>query len=102
MYVVLFGRVHCNLGGRQREDQPAVTCIDRLVLQDVAEERAVSLGILAIDDDVSAVNHSPSVPHPPRAAQLAVAVGRTHQSPFGLPLAFAADGTTVRRKQRMH
>src|SRR5262249_59689727 len=59
VYVVLVGRMHCYLGWRQREDQPAVTCIDRLVLQHVSEECSVGLSILAIDDDVSAVNHVP-------------------------------------------
>src|SRR6266850_6955215 len=61
VYVVLVARMHCDLGWRQREDQPPVTSVDRLVLQYVAEERSVSLGILAVDDDVSAVNHPPSV-----------------------------------------
>jgi uncharacterized protein (UPF0548 family) len=63
--VVLVGRMHRHLGWRQREDQPPVTRIDRLVLEHVAEERAVSVRILAVDDDVSAMNHAPSVP--PRA-----------------------------------
>src|SRR5262249_46550457 len=54
--------MHCDLGWRQREDQPPVTGVDRLVLQHVAEKRSVSLGVLAVDDDVSAVNHAPSVP----------------------------------------
>src|SRR5262249_26915802 len=58
VYVVLVGRMHCYLGWRQREDQPAMTCIDRLVLQHVPEECSVSLRILAVDDDVSAVNHA--------------------------------------------
>src|SRR5262249_62306600 len=56
--------MHCDLGWRQREDQPPVTGVDRLVLQHVAEKRSVSLGVLAVDDDVSAVNHAPSVPAP--------------------------------------
>src|SRR5215475_14744942 len=71
MQVVLVERMHCDLGWRQREDQPAVTGVDRLVLQHVAEKRSVSLGVLAVDDDVSAVNHAPSIhaheapPNPP-------------------------------------
>ena len=64
MYVVLFGRVHRDFGWRQRADQPAVTCIDRVVLQHVAEERSVSFDVLAVDGDVSAVNHAASVPSP--------------------------------------
>src|SRR5262245_57467285 len=54
--------MHCDLGWRQREDQPPATGVDRLVLKHVAEKCSVSLGVLAVDDDVSAVNHAPSVP----------------------------------------
>jgi len=89
VYVVLFGRMHGDLGRRQREDQPAVTCIDRFVLQHVTEERAVSLGILAVDDDVSAVNHALSVTSPDGAAQ--PAVERTNGSVASLPLPFTAE-----------
>jgi hypothetical protein len=69
--VVLVGRMHCDLGWRQREDQPSVAGVDRLVLEHITEERSISLGVLAVDDDVSTVNHLPSVPaydaaaHPP-------------------------------------
>ena len=62
MDVVLVGRMHRDLGGRQREDQPPVPRIDGLVLQHVAKKRAVSVGVLAVNDDVSAVNHPPNVP----------------------------------------
>src|SRR5499425_786090 len=57
-YVVLGGRMHCYLGWRERKDQPAMTCIDRLVLEHVSEECSVSLRIRAVDDDVSTVNHA--------------------------------------------
>jgi hypothetical protein len=33
VYFVLVGRMHCYLGWWEREDQPAMTCIDRLVLE---------------------------------------------------------------------
>src|SRR5215470_3733297 len=71
VHIVFVGRMHRHLAWRQREDQPTVASVDRLVLQHVAEERSVSLGILAVDDDVSAVNHAQSVsdatapPNPP-------------------------------------
>src|SRR5215471_1399561 len=89
MQVVLVGRMHCDLGWRQREDQPAVTGVHRLVLQHVAEKRSVSLGVLAVDDDVSALNHAPSVPAhetPPNPP-----LQRPNGSVAPLPLPFAAE-----------
>ena len=97
MDVVLVGRVHRELGWRQREYQPPVTGIDRLVLQHVAEECSVSLGVLAVDDDVSTVNHLPSVPaydaaaHPP--SQSDGRVGR----PSGSLVRPPPNGSIVRR-----
>src|SRR5262245_30742968 len=81
--------MHCDLGWRQREDQPPVTGVDRLVPQHVAEKRSVSLGVLAVDDDVSTVNHASSVPThetPPNPP-----LQRTHGSVATLPLPFAAE-----------
>src|SRR5262249_48914605 len=81
--------MHCDLSWRQREDQPPVTGVDRLVLQHVAEKRSVSLGVLAVDDDVSAVNHAPSIPAretPPNPP-----LPRTHGSAALLPPPFAAE-----------
>src|SRR5438132_11290734 len=46
--------MHGDLSGRQREDQPAASDIDVPVFQDVAEERAVRLRVLAVDDGVGA------------------------------------------------
>src|SRR5437870_10108777 len=46
--------MHGDLSGRQREDQPAASDIDVPILQDVAEELAVRLRVLAVDDGVGA------------------------------------------------
>src|SRR5215475_11763439 len=89
MQVVLVERMHCDLGWRQREDQPAVTGVDRLVLEHVAEKRSVSLGVLAVDDDVSAVNHVPSVP--PHETPPNPPFQRPNRSVASVPLQFAAE-----------
>src|SRR5262247_3503008 len=86
--------MHCDLGWRQREDQPPVTGVDRLVLQHVAEERSVSLGILAVDDDVSAVNHAPSIPSCDGAAQPAVGGGRGFAPPLNGSIVIRMTGPT--------
>lgn len=52
--IVLLRRVHRHLGGRQPEDQPAAAHVHVLELEHVAQQRAIGLGILAIDDCVSA------------------------------------------------
>jgi hypothetical protein len=49
-------RVEGGLGGRQGEDQPAVAGIDGGKAQDVAEECAVGVRVLAVEDDVGAVD----------------------------------------------
>ena len=54
---IFAGRVECGLCGRQGEDQPAVTCIDGLEPEDVAEEGAVRIGVFAVEDYVSARDH---------------------------------------------
>src|SRR5215470_1266785 len=73
VYVVLGGRMHCYLGWRERKDQPAMTCIDRLVLEHVSEECSVSLRIRAVDDDVSTVNHARQyIPFGPRGSTVSV------------------------------
>src|SRR5215469_8886017 len=73
VYVVLVGRMHCYLGWWEREDQPAMTCIDRLVLEHVSEECSVSLRIRAVDDDVSTVNHARQcIPFGPRGSTVLV------------------------------
>jgi hypothetical protein len=54
---ILIGRMEGGLCGRQREDQPAIACIDGFEAEDVAEKYAVGFGILTLDNDVSARNH---------------------------------------------
>src|SRR5947209_6698722 len=46
--------MHGDLSGRQCEDQPAASDIDVPILQDVAEELAIRLRVLAVDDGVGA------------------------------------------------
>src|SRR6202044_1812681 len=55
--VILLGGVHRHFCGWQREDQPAVTGVGVAVLQNVAEEGAVGVGVLAVEDDVSSMDH---------------------------------------------
>jgi hypothetical protein len=51
------GGVKCGFCRRQSKDQPTMTRINGLKPEDVAEECAVSLGVFAVDDDVSARDH---------------------------------------------
>jgi len=57
VHVVFFGRVKRELGGREREDEPAVSGVDVRIAEHVAHERSVSVGILAVDDDVGSLDH---------------------------------------------
>src|SRR5437868_4738959 len=50
------------LGGRQCEDEPAMSNVDRFKTQNVLEERAIRIGVLTVDNNVRAVNHC--VRHP--------------------------------------
>src|SRR5260370_41459647 len=54
---LLIGRVECGFCRRQGEDQPAMTRIHGLEPEDVAEKCAVRLGVLTVDNYVSARNH---------------------------------------------
>ena len=54
--VVLIRWVDGGFGGRQGEDQPSVTCIDGLALEDVAEEGPVRFSVFAVENYVSAGN----------------------------------------------
>src|ERR1700730_12094654 len=53
----LIGRVDCGFSRRQGEKQPAMTCIHGFETEDIAEEGAVGLGILTVDNYVSARDH---------------------------------------------
>src|SRR5215467_11137677 len=50
--VVLVGGMKGGFGGRQREDEPAMTGVNGRKLENVPEERTVGIGILAVDDDM--------------------------------------------------
>src|ERR1700676_185563 len=53
----LIGRVDCGFSRRQGEKQPAMTCIHGFETEAIAEEGAVGLGILSVDNCVSARDH---------------------------------------------
>ena len=53
----LLAGMHRKLAGRQREDQPAVTRVDRVEAEHVAKERSRSLGVGGMDDRVGAGDH---------------------------------------------
>ena len=53
------GRMGSELRGRQREDQPAVTGIDRREPEHVLEELSHRLRVLAVDDCVNSGDHGP-------------------------------------------
>ncbi|MDX6331281.1 MAG: hypothetical protein QOI83_3664 [Streptomycetaceae bacterium] len=46
------GRVHGHLGRGQLEDEPAAARVDAGKVEDVPEERAIGLGVLAVEDDM--------------------------------------------------
>ena len=50
-------RMHGHLGRRQLEDQPAASGVDVRVLEHVAEERAVRVGVAAVNNHMSAGDH---------------------------------------------
>jgi hypothetical protein len=51
------GWMRGELGGRQREDEPAAAGVDRAKIQHVAEERAVRLGVAREDDGMNPGDH---------------------------------------------
>src|SRR5271163_3512563 len=51
------GWVYCGFSGGQGEDQPAMTRIDGFETEDIAEKCAVRLGVLTVENYVSAKNH---------------------------------------------
>jgi hypothetical protein len=57
--IILIGWVECRFRGRQAKDQPAMTRIHGLESEDVAKKSAVGLGVLAVDNHMSAGNHLP-------------------------------------------
>src|SRR5208282_1895513 len=55
---VLFRWMEGGLAGRQREDQPAMACIDGLETENVAKECAIRFRIFAVNNYVSARDHA--------------------------------------------
>jgi hypothetical protein len=60
MRPILSGGVEGGFGWGQSEDQPAMAGVDGFQSENIAEECAIRLGILAVDNDVSAGNHCSS------------------------------------------
>src|SRR5450755_2445685 len=59
--VVLLGGMKRSLSRWQRKNQPAMPRLHCRKLKNVAKESAVAVRILAINDDVSSVDHRPSL-----------------------------------------
>src|SRR5262245_13341686 len=57
MYVVLIRRMERSLRRRQCEDQPTAAGVHGHKSKDVSEKGAISLRVLAVDDDMSANDH---------------------------------------------
>jgi hypothetical protein len=53
----LIGWVYCDFSGRQGEDQPAMTRISGFETEGIAKKVAVRLGVLTVENYVSAKNH---------------------------------------------
>src|SRR5215469_1683397 len=58
--IMVLGRVESCFCRGQGKDQPAMPRIHRFETQNVAEERAVRLSVLTVNDYMSATNHFPS------------------------------------------
>ncbi len=67
MHVVLLRRVDGKFGRRQPEDQPAVADIDMRELEHLAQQGAVGLGALTVDDRMRADDHGYDQPLTDRA-----------------------------------
>src|SRR5882672_330316 len=59
MDAILIRRVQCDFGRRQGKNQPAMTSIHGFESEDIAKERSICLGVLAVDNYVSTRNHFP-------------------------------------------
>jgi hypothetical protein len=49
--------MHCGLGWRQLEDQPAFSCVDVPKAQDIAEEDPIGFCIATVENDMGAGAH---------------------------------------------
>src|SRR6266851_9287775 len=87
--VALLGRMKRGFRGRQRKDQPAVTCIDRGKFENIAKESAVAFRVLAVNDDMSSVDHRSSFSlHWMGSTLIFQQLPRNHQAlDFACPLA---------------
>ena len=56
--VIVICVVKRRLGRRQSEDQPSATRVDSWKLEDVTKKSPVGFGILAIEDNVCAIDHA--------------------------------------------
>ncbi len=54
----LIRRMYCDLGGRQREDEPAVPSIDSGKAENIADEGSVGLGIAAVENNMGSVKQN--------------------------------------------
>ena len=50
------------LGGRQGEDQPAATAVDRLESQHLRQEGPIGVSIVAVENEVGTEDHRTIVP----------------------------------------
>jgi len=64
----------------QRENQPAVVGVNDLKVEDIAEEGTIGLGILAVEHNVSALNHAAEYIHLGQEVEL-----KLEKSDSGLP-----------------
>jgi hypothetical protein len=58
MSTILVGWVYGGFGRRKRKDQPSMTGIHGVESEHVAEKCTIRLGVFAVDNYVSAENHS--------------------------------------------
>src|SRR5215475_10867235 len=65
MPAVLLGWMYSDFRGRKCKDQPAATGIHVGETQHVAQEGAIRIGVLAVDDGMRATDHRPYL-HGPR------------------------------------
>jgi hypothetical protein len=61
---ICFGGMECGFTWRQGEDQPPVACVYGGKAEDIPEKGAISLGVIAVYDEMCAKDHEllPDVP----------------------------------------
>jgi hypothetical protein len=80
------------LGGRKFEDQPVGAGVDVRVVEYVAEEGPIGIGVVTVDDDVATVDHAATVMAAPEdlASQRARSVSLS-----GRPVALSSSGEVL-------